>query len=163
MTNTELEDFIDVLSKELGLLTRLHSTLIDQQRSLVSGDVKQVSRQVEQQIAIAGEIGTLEERRKSILSEIPPVCEDGTDLEAILGIASEEQAERINGIVDCLRDALGALGEVNKRNGTLIRQSMSYINKTLRMIAGAGAPTETYTSEGSIECPTRQVAMDKQV
>ncbi len=163
MTNSQLEDFIEILSGELDLLTHLHSALVDQQKCLVSGDVEQVSREVERQIAIVSEIGRLEERRKAMLQSIAPVGEDAMDLERIIGDASEEQAERIRGIVDCLREALESLGTVNKRNGMLIRQSMSYIDKTIKMIAGGGAPTETYTSECGIECPTRQVVLDEQI
>jgi flagellar biosynthesis/type III secretory pathway chaperone len=163
MTNSQLEDFIEILNGELDLLTRLHSTLVDQQKSLVSGDVEQVSGEVKRQIEIVGEIGRLEERRKATLQSIAPTGEDGIDLERIIGDASEEQAVRIRGIVDRLKEALESLGTVNKCNGMLIRQSMSYIDKTMKMIAGGGSPTETYTSEGGIECPTRQVALDEQI
>ena len=163
MDNSQLEDFIDILARELDLLTRLHSVLVNQQQSLVGGDVEEISRKVEEQIAIVTEIGDLEEVRKSMLTGIAPSAEGETDLDAVLGIASSEQAGRINTIVDCLREALESLGIVNKRNGMLIRQSMSYIGKTMKMIAGAGSPTETYTPDGDIDCPTRQVALDKQI
>lgn len=161
--HSQLEDFIGILGRELDLLTRLHSVLVDQQRSLVGGDVEEIGRTVEQQIAIVTEIGDLEDLRKSLLTDIRPSDVGEMDLDAILGVASGEQAERITSIVNCLKEALESLGIVNKRNGMLIRQSMSYIGKAMKMIAGGGSPTETYTSAGGIDCATRQVAVDKQI
>ena len=163
MKSAQLDDFIDILNTELDLLSRLHAVLAEQQDALVAGQIDDISTGVEQQIAIVSEMARLEERREAVMDGLAQAGGDGPALEAILGVASENQAVRINGVVEGLRDALESLGTVNKRNGMLIRQSMSYIDRTVKLLASGGAPAETYTAEGGIESPTREVALNKRI
>jgi flagellar biosynthesis/type III secretory pathway chaperone len=163
MRSAELDEFIDILNAELGLLSSLYEVLREQQEALVAGNTEEISGTVERQIAIVGEITGLEKRRKAVMDRVINVDGDQSEIDAILGVASENQANRISDITRCLKDALDSLGTVNERNGMLIRQSMSYIDSTIKLLAGGGSPAETYTAEGEIECPTREVALNKRI
>jgi flagellar biosynthesis/type III secretory pathway chaperone len=163
MRTAELDEFIDILNAELSLLSRLCAVLREQQEALVAGKIEAISGTVEQQIAIVAEITGLEQSRKGVTNRILETDGDGSELAAVLGVASENQAARINDIAKCLKDALDSLGTVNERNGMLIRQSMSYIDSTIKLLAGGGSPAETYTADGDIECPTREVALNRQI
>ena len=163
MRSARLDEFIDILNSELDLLSRLHAVLAEQQDALVAGRIDDLSAGVEQQIGIVSEMAQLEERREAVMVGLAQTGGDGPELETILGVASQDQATRINSVVERLKDALESLGTVNKRNAMLIRQSMSYIDSTVKLLATGGAPAETYTPEGGIECPTREVALNKRI
>jgi flagellar biosynthesis/type III secretory pathway chaperone len=163
MKNRQLEEFIGILNEELDLLSHLHSILTEQQDALIEGSAEKIKEKVESQISAVTQIAELEERRKSILREIVPADDTHDNLDTVLGIASGDQAERLSQTAVYLREALESLGLVNRRNGMLIRQSMSYIDKTIKLVAGADSAGETYTPEGAIQSTTRQIALDSEI
>ena len=48
-------------------------------------------------------------------------------------------------------------------NNMLISQSLSYIDRTLKMIAGEDPTSKVYTSTGELKCRTGRIAMDRKI
>jgi flagellar biosynthesis/type III secretory pathway chaperone len=165
MEQEALEHLIAVLSDETGLLRDLHATLAAQQQALVRGDVQEIKHTVEGQIAALSKIAKLERERISLLEAVQ--SGDHADTQAVtlnhLIEAAPEHGRRLREVRAALKDVLEAIGTVNRHNGMLINQSLSYINKTLRMIAGEDTSSTVYTPDGGVTCPTGRLAVDRKI
>ena len=64
---------------------------------------------------------------------------------------------------EALREVIEAIGRVNRQNDTLIRQSLSYIDRTLKLVAGEDAASTVYTLNGEVKCPTGQIVLNRTV
>jgi flagellar biosynthesis/type III secretory pathway chaperone len=161
----DLRKVIETLSREVDLLWKLASVLETEQGSLVRGDVEGLRGNVESQIALVREIASLEEVRRSLVR--PDGRQEhgakGPNLEALIAAAPADEAASLDGIRSALRAVLDALGRVNKHNNLLIRQSLAYIDKTLKLAAGEDAAGAVYTSNGDVRCPTGQIKVDRTV
>lgn len=165
MSEPELNELIEILTAEVDLLTRLHSILSKEQDALVTGDVDRIRRTVEEQISVLQEVAVLENRRTTVLENIGGP--EGTARDGKLGTLIEqafgEKADRLKEIRTSLRAMLEAIGTVNSNNGMLINQSLSYIDKTLKMIAGEDDTSRVYTSDGEVKCRTGQIVLNGKI
>jgi flagellar biosynthesis/type III secretory pathway chaperone len=164
MKQSALEEMIDVLTREVDLLSRLHSVLSDQQAALVEGDVEAIRRTVEAQMDVLKYVAALEERRQSAIRALRESPDgEAVRLEAVISDAPESQAARLREIRASLREILEGIGDVNKHNNMLISQSLSYIDSTLRMIAGEEESSKVYTADGRIKGMTGRIGIDDRI
>ena len=164
MEDKALEQLMTILGEETDILRELHTHLTIQQDALVKGDVGAIRQSVEGQIAALSRVAKLERERVSTLEAIQ--ADKGDEKDITLGYlisAAPEHGERLKEVRAALKDVLEAIGKVNKHNGLLINQSLSYIGKTLRTIAGEDTSSTVYTSDGDISCPTGRLAVDRKV
>jgi flagellar biosynthesis/type III secretory pathway chaperone len=164
MEEEALQKLITILVKEVQLLKDLHSLLAGQQDALVRGSVENIKRSVEGQIAVLSEISDLERERMSVLGAMPAdTPETGNmTLTRLIEIAPQH-GEHLREVRAALKDVLEAIGNLNKHNGMLINQSLAYIGKTLRMLAGEDTSSTVYTSDGDVTCPTGRLAVDRKI
>jgi flagellar biosynthesis/type III secretory pathway chaperone len=165
MEEEALEQLIAILGRETDLLQELHTLLAAQQQALVRNDVEDIKQSVEGQIATLSEISKLERERVSLLGAIHSgEADDRGDvtLSHLIEVAPEHGG-RLREVRTALKDVLDAIGTLNKHNGMLINQSLSYIGKTLRTIAGEDTSSTVYTSDGDLTCPTGRLAVDRKI
>ena len=164
MQSQDLSKLVDILSGEVDLLRKLHSALKDEQDALVRGDTDGIRDRVEAQIGIIKDLATLEHERQAAFRTMcpgePPDSE--IKLDTIIGLAGGEQAEHLQSMKESMRKVLKSLGAVNRQNDVLIRQSMSYIDRTLRALAGENAGSEVYNARGAVNSATGQIAVDRE-
>ncbi len=164
MRSQDLSKLVDILNGEVKLLKKLHSALKDEQDALVRGDAEGIRDRVEGQIGIIKDLAALEQERKVVFSAVSP--EEGADYEikfdTIIGLAGEAQAARLETMRSSMREVLKSLGEVNRQNEVLIRQSLSYVDRTLRALAGDTAGSEVYNASGALRSATGQIAVDRE-
>lgn len=164
MEEEALERLIAILGKEIGLLKELNTILASQQNALVRGNAEEIKESVEGQITILSEISDLERERMTVLEAIPSETGDNEDMTLSRLIeAAPQHGERLREVRAALKEVLEAIGTLNKHNGMLINQSLSYIGKTLRMIAGEDTASTVYTSDGDLTCPTGRLAVDRKI
>jgi flagellar biosynthesis/type III secretory pathway chaperone len=162
---TDLRKVIATLAKEVDLLWKLCSVLEAEQTSLVRGDVGNLKGSVESQISLMKEIAALEDER---LSLVGPEAQGDLDakplkLEALIEAAPADEAASLGSVRAALREVVEALGRVNTHNNLLIRQSLAYIDKTLKMAAGEDTASAVYTSNGDVTCPTGQIVLNRKI
>jgi len=161
----DLSKLVDILTGEVDLLRKLYFALKDEQDALVRGDVEGITDRVEGQIGIIKDLAVLEEERRAafraMCPEEPPDAE--IKLNTIIDLAGGEQAEHLETMRSSMRDVLKSLGEVNRQNDVLIRQSLSYVDRTLRALAGENAGSEVYNASGTLKGATGQIAVDREV
>jgi flagellar biosynthesis/type III secretory pathway chaperone len=165
MEEEALEQLITILDKETTLLKDLHTTLAIQQEALVGGNVEEIRQSVEGQIETLSEISKLERKRTALLDALELGETDETNdttLTHLIEVAPQH-AERLREVRQALKEVLEAIGTLNKHNGMLINQSLSYIGKTLRMIAGEDTSSTVYTVDGDVTCPTGRLAVDREI
>ena len=156
---------IEILGEEVDLLRRLHSTLENEQQGLVNGDVESIQKYVESQISILSDVSRLEDERMATLRPLGPPGEESqaSKLEMLIEGAPEQEAQSLQEIRASLREVLEGIGSVNKHNGMLISQSLSYIDRTLKMIAGEDSSSTVYTAEGRVTSRIGQIAVDRKI
>jgi flagellar biosynthesis/type III secretory pathway chaperone len=165
MEDEALDRLITILGCEVGLLKDLRDLLAAQQEALVAGKVEDIKQSVEGQISILGEISGLERERTVLVESVRPGGDAGKgDLTlARLMETAPAYGDRLREVRTALQGVLEAIGTLNKHNGMLINQSLAYIGKTLRMIAGEDVSSTVYTSAGEVTCPTGRLAVDRKV
>jgi len=164
LQSQDLAGIVDILGREVDLLRKLHSALAEEQDALVRGDVEGIKERVEGQIEVVKGLADLEEERKAAFRALCPDEPPGSEikLEEIIGLADEEQAGRLSDMRSVMREVLTSLGRVNRQNDVLIRQSMAYVDRMLRAIAGESANSEVYDARGEVKCATGRVAVDRE-
>lgn len=163
MRSQELAKVVDILSQEIELLRKLHSALKGEQDALVRGQVEDIKDRVEGQMGVIRDLAGLERERRAAFKAICPDAAAGSEirLETIIGLAGGAQAEHLETMKSSMREVLRSLGEVNRQNDVLIRQSLSYIDRTLRALAGENASSEVYDSRGDLRSTSGQIAVDQ--
>jgi flagellar biosynthesis/type III secretory pathway chaperone len=164
MERRDLELLVGVLAREVDLLQRLLATLGDEQRVLVAGDVGKIKESVEGQIDLVKQFAGVELERQAILKRINRDGRYGREpkMDKMIEDAGE-QAPALRELRGSLREVLAGLGAVNKRNHLLIRQSLSYIDRTIRLIAGEERSAKQYTPKGDLRAVAGNVAVDRKV
>ena len=161
MEKRDLQALTVVLTTEVDLLERLLATLREEQGILVEGKAERIKQTVEDQINLVSELAGVERERQAILTNFNPEGRRGEDVKMDLVVeAAGEDAPALRALRTALRDVLENLGDVNKRNGMLIRQSLSYIDRTIRLIAGEDGSAKQYTSNGDLRSVVGSVAVD---
>ncbi len=163
MYSQDLAKVVDILTVEVDLLRKLQSALEEEQKALVRGDVEAVKDGVEGQIRFITDLAGLEEERKATFRALSTDGAPGSEikLDAIIELAGGPEAERLEAVRSSMREVLKSLGEVNRQNDVLIRQSLSYVNRTLRALAGENAGSEVYDAKGGLKSATGQIAVDR--
>jgi flagellar biosynthesis/type III secretory pathway chaperone len=159
-----LSKLVDILSGEVELLTKLYSALKDEQDALVRGDAEGIKDGVEAQIGIIKDLAAVEEERRAIFKAMCPDESPDEDIKlgTIIDLAGGAQAEHLETMRASMRKVLKSLGEVNRQNDVLIRQSLSYVDRTLRALAGENAGSEVYGASGTLKSATGQIAVDRE-
>jgi flagellar biosynthesis/type III secretory pathway chaperone len=165
MEDLEITDLIGILNDEVGLLRRLHSILDQQQGALVTGDVDAIHHRVEDQMSVLKAIAPLEERRREALRRLGDARGGAgfPHLESLIEHAPGAQAEKMREIRSSLREILDAIGTVNRHNGMLINQSLSYIDQVLKLVAGEDGTSTVYTPDGEVKSMTGQIVVDRTI
>lgn len=164
MHSQDLSKLVDILSGEVDLLRNLYYALKEEQDALVRGDAEGIKDRVEGQIGIIKELAALEDERKAAFRAMCPEEPTDSDInfDTVLGLAGGEQAEHLERMRSSMREVLKSLGEVNRQNDVLIRQSLSYVDRTLRALAGETAGSEVYNASGALQSATGQIAVDQE-
>lgn len=163
MQSQDLSKLVDILSGEVDLLRKLHSALKDEQDALVRGDDGGIGDTVQVQIGVIKDLVALEEERRAAFRAMCPgeARDSEIKLDTIIGLAGGAQAEHLETMRTSMRGVLKSLGEVNRQNDVLIRQSLSYVDRTLRALAGENAGSEVYNASGALNGATGQIAVDR--
>ncbi len=159
---SQIGEVADIMENIIDLLKALYVILTEQQDALVKGDVEKITQKANDQIEIIRKISEIERRRKSLLRSISAESGRTSDIEftELLEIAGEAYRARLENISSAMKEVLQALGRVNRQNSMLIRQSLSYIDRTLKMIAGEDGLSKVYTESGAVKSQTGRLAID---
>jgi flagellar biosynthesis/type III secretory pathway chaperone len=165
MEDEALDKLIAILTRETEILQGLHNLLAAQQQELVRGNTEGIKQSVEGQIETLGEISNLERERVSLLGALRLDGEDQKEdvtLSRLIEIAPQH-GDRLREVRLALKEVLEAIGTLNQRNGMLINQSLAYIGKTLRAMAGEDKSSTVYTADGDLTCTTGRLAVDRRI
>jgi flagellar biosynthesis/type III secretory pathway chaperone len=164
MERRDLESLVELLAREVDLLQRLSAVLREEQEVLVAGDVARIKAAVEAQIDLVRQFAAVEDQRRAVLARLNKDGRYGSEsrMDRVIEDAGEK-APALRDLRESLREVLEGLGTVNKRNGMLIRQSLSYIDRTIRLIAGEDRAAKQYTPNGDLRSVVGNVAVDRKV
>ncbi len=146
-----IEDLAALLGAEARELRRLLTLLKEQEGALLRGDAAALAGLGGLEEAFVRRLGLLEDQRRSLVERLagdlgvpPPLT-----LSALLRLLPEPPPRLIALRVE-LRDLLGRLSALNKRNGFLAERSVGYLDRLLTHLLAVLAPatTPTYARDG---------------
>lgn len=140
--NMLLDTLIDTLQKQLAIYKELLSLSIEKQPVLVKGDIKQLARITKEEEILILRVGKLEKQRLTLNREL--ANHFGLSPEEL---NANELVNRIDGknrgalqtIINEMTGVIAKLGNKNKANSDLIKNSLDYVNLSLNLLTGDNA------------------------
>lgn len=148
---------IELLDKELATFRLMLSTLEAEQKALIENDIQGLDEAVETQKALAQRADTQEKARVKIIRQMAPMMQEDPKtltLRRLIDLADVAFAERLLAQREELLDLQEKLRNTNRRNSVLIKQSMKYVDKTLRILTGGSPMGNRYARSGKADAST---------
>ena len=158
-----VNQLIDIIGREASLFETFLQLLEQQQDFLVTNDVDGLNRITDLQREKLVESQLLDKEREELVEKIRKANKIEGDLNVtrLLDLADSQQASRLTGLRETIRDLDDRITEVRNHNATLLNRSREYIRKTLEMLAKLNQPETTYTPVGTADPRQLNVAVDR--
>ncbi len=147
-------ELIEVIQKEVCAFQRLVELLEVEQQALVRHEVAAIETVLAEKHETVVEAAVLEEERIRIVERLSDALQEdpaSLTLKRLIERVGGPQSERLGE----MRETLIALQEkiqmVNRHNTLLIKQSMKYVDKSLRILTGGEGSGGVYVQSGKIE------------
>ena len=152
-----VDGLLDILIKECGLYGDLYDLSRKKSEIIVDGDVDALTRvlSVEQQLVI--ELGHLENQREKVIEEWAlsvGVDPQRATLSEIIPFLNGDTKGRIEKVWNELSEMVSQLRQTNDLNGTLIKNSLEYIDFSIKLLAGQDEAGTVYSKGG--KAPVKQ-------
>jgi len=149
-----LSDLIVILNKELDQYRILINTLFEQRKQIANGNISSLEEINKQQAILVLKIKTIEEARKSIISQLSnhlniPI-EDLT-LIKLANLINTPFDEQLSFLSDEIITIIKCLENIRESNAYLIKQSLHYVNGVLKIFASSYSSNIKYSCNGNIE------------
>lgn len=132
------------LAKNVQQLLEAHRLLLafcgEHKDSLIKGEVAEIETTVAKIESVSKRIHELEAERVTIAQEVAGelgVSADEITLSALEPMLSEAEREHFSTAAKELQELMAQLAQVNVQNRGLLEQSMSYLTKTVQLVASA--------------------------
>lgn len=148
---------IELLDKELATFRLMLTTLEAEQKALIENDIQGLDEAVETQKALAQRADTQEKARVKIIRQMASMMQEDPKtltLRRLIDLADAAFAERLAAQREELLDLQEKLRNTNRRNSVLIKQSMKYVDKTLRILTGGSPMGNRYARSGKADAST---------
>jgi flagellar biosynthesis/type III secretory pathway chaperone len=160
---SSVSELIGIIHKEIRLLHNLLELVNEEQQTLLLNDAEGLVENLTRQEALLEEADQLEKRRLHVtdaLSRKLRVAPEELSMSRLMDLVEEAHSAELGKLRQTLLEAHQKIGETNRNNELLIRQSMGYIARTLDVVT-ASPPRETmYERSGYVRgMPHRQPKM----
>ena len=149
-----LSDLVGILDSELEQYRILIDTLVDQRRCFANGDIASFEEINKRQGTLVLKIKTLEEARKSIISQLAycfNIPKEEVTLAKLTPLIDEPYDECLSVLSEDIIDIIGELDSIRESNAYLIKHSLHYVSGVLRIFASSHSPSIKYSDNGQIE------------
>lgn len=151
---------VEIVQKEVDTFQTLLDTMENEQKALVTQDVTELETAVAAQSELAVNAGALERARTRLVTELSQelgVTATDMTLKRLIDRIQGPHSQRLGE----MRETLIAMHEkilaANRQNSLLIKQSMKYVDKSLRILTGDGPETGVYAQSGKVSKTSRTV------
>ena len=155
---TDLQELMDVLKAQTGLMADMTRCLAAEREALIGGERDMLERQVARKTDLVEQIQDAEIRRRR---QVEAVCqkldirEPSVTLEQLAALAPPAWSRRLRTCRDELRRLLGRVQQANHANQLLVAQSLRLVQGALHMLGETSPDKGTYGSGGKVAHPTQ--------
>lgn len=149
-----LNDLVETLNNEVRQYHILINTLIEQRIFFSKGDITSFEEINKRQGTIVLKIKTLEEARKSIISQLSHnfnIPKDELTITRLATIIYEPYNEYLLALSNDIVTIIKNLESIRESNAYLIQHALHYINGVLRIFASPDTRNLKYTNNGQLE------------
>ncbi|ACB85803.1 flagellar protein FlgN [Natranaerobius thermophilus] len=136
-----LQDLCENLEEQLATYKLLVQQEEEKQEALIQGELSQLEELIKKEQKIVFQNGELERKRQEIIAQLAEELgevQDDLTISKLIEYAEGELEKRLSQVYRELEEIVITLKDLNIKNNSLIQQSLSYINYSLDIVAGAG-------------------------
>jgi len=153
--NSGVSQLIEVIHKEIMCLEKFLSLLSEEQKFLVDSEVDSLRRCIKDQEKTIGEARKLEETRIKLtdsLAEKLKIDKGEINISKLIELVEESYSAKLRELQSTLFALYAKLERQRKKNEFLIKQSMKYVDKSMKIFMGL----EEKDLSGSISLKEKQ-------
>ena len=139
---------IEVINKEGKCLEKFLTLLSEEQKFLVENDVDSLRRSVEDQEKTIRDARKLEDERIKLtdsLAEKLKIDKDEVSISKLIELVEESYSTKLRELQNTLSSLYARLERQRKKNEFLIKQSMKYVDKSVKVFLGLERRDPSYS------------------
>ena len=149
---------VEIVQKEVDTFQTLLDTMENEQKALVTQDVTELEKAVAAQRELAVNAAALERARTRLVTELSEelgVTASDMTLKRLIDRIQGPHSQRLGEMRETLIAMHEKIQTANRQNSLLIKQSMKYLDKSLRILIGDGPETGVYVQTGKVSKTSR--------
>lgn len=147
--SSPVSQLIEVINKEGKCLERFLTLLSDEQKFLVEKDVDSLRRSIEEQEKTIQDARKLEEERiklTDLLAKQLRIEKDEVNISKLIELVEESYSTKLRELQSTLSSLYAKLERQRKKNEFLIKQSLRYTDKSIKVFLGLEEKDPTYSA-----------------
>lgn len=144
-----VSQLIEVINRETKCLEKFLTLFAEEQKYLVENDVDSLRRCVEDQERTMRDAGQLEDKRIRLtdsLAEHLKIDKGKVNLSKLTDLVEESYSSRLRELQSTLSSLYARLERQRKKNEFLIKQSMKYVDRSIKIFSGMSGTDVNYTA-----------------
>lgn len=144
-----VSQLIEVINKEITCLERFLSLLSQEQKFLVENDIDSLQRSGNDQQRIIWDARKLEEHRIKLtdcLAEKLKIERGEVNISKLIELVEESYSAKLRELHSTLSSLYAKLERQRKKNEFLIRQSMKYVDQSIKIFLGLEKEDQNYSA-----------------
>jgi len=137
--NTLVSQLIEVIQREILCLEKFLTLLSEEQKFLVENDVDSLRRSIEKQDEAIRDERQLEETRIKLTDSLAgklKIGKEEVNISKLIELVEESYSTDLRELQSTLASLYARLERQRKKNEFLIRQSMKYVDKSIKVFLG---------------------------
>ena len=137
--NTLVSQLIEVINKEISCLERFLTLLSEEQEFLVEKDIDSLRKSIEEQEKTIQDERKLEEARIKLTDSLAgnlKIDKEEVNISKLIELVEESYSTELRQLQSTLASLYAKLERQRKKNEFLIRQSMKYVDKSIKVFLG---------------------------
>lgn len=147
--NSLVSQLIEVINKEITCLERFLILLSEEQKFLVENDTDSLQKSVKDQQKIIWDAQKLEEDRIKLtdcLAERLKIEKGEVNISKLIELVEESYSAKLRELHSTLSSLYAKLERQRKKNEFLIRQSMKYVDQSIKIFLGLEKEDPNYSA-----------------
>lgn len=137
--HSQVSQLIEVINKEILCLEKFLALLSEEQKFLVEDEVDSLRKSIEEQEKTIGDARKLEDARIKLtdsLAEKLKIDKGEVKLSKLIELVEESYSTKLRELQSTLSTLYAKLERQRKKNEFLIKQSMKYVDKSMKIFLG---------------------------
>ncbi|MGB9595951.1 MAG: flagellar protein FlgN [Candidatus Poribacteria bacterium] len=149
-----MESLVEVLYNELSQYRILIDLLFEQRQCFSEGNIQNFEEIIKKQGTTILKIKTLEEARKSIVSQLSNLLDlpqEAISLSKLADLVNYPYNKRLSGICNEIQSIISELDNIKESNAYIIKHSLHYVSGVLKIFASSHSQNTKYSNNGQLE------------